>query len=323
MTMDDLFISYKREERDKARLLADALESRGWTVWWDPKLRAGEHFDDVIEQTIRNVKCVIVLWSKLAIASRYIKDEASYALKLQKLVPVTLDEAEPPFRFQELHTITFRGWDGSALSAAFQELAKSIEERTGRPALRSKKTIFDLLKLPEPASPSAAEIGVDPRELMELHCTLIKDTARLEHLLPSPARFSSTEPAYAARGLITRIELSNFTVSTFVALTSSRREKKEINRRLEFARMVLKAMESKGVEAVDYMPAQLKNLPAHLKKRAVEILLHDPLAGASVGIGHPFEITPKNLGTYRLLNSSPEVVHDIEQIADYLGWRIQ
>ena len=47
--MSDIFISYKREEQPEARKLADALEREGWTVWWDPKLRAGEHFDDVIE----------------------------------------------------------------------------------------------------------------------------------------------------------------------------------------------------------------------------------------------------------------------------------
>ena len=37
--MSDIFISYKREEQATARKLANALESEGWTVWWDPKLR--------------------------------------------------------------------------------------------------------------------------------------------------------------------------------------------------------------------------------------------------------------------------------------------
>ena len=50
--MNDIFISYKREEQGIARKFADALESEGWTVWWDPKLRAGEHFDDVIEKAL-------------------------------------------------------------------------------------------------------------------------------------------------------------------------------------------------------------------------------------------------------------------------------
>lgn len=132
MTMGDLFISYKREERDKARLLAVALESRGWSVWWDPELRAGEHFDDVIEAAIKSAACVIVLWSKLSVRSRYVKDEASYALELQKLVPVAFDDAELPLRFKGLHTIPLQKWDGSATSPALQELMSEVMRRVPR-----------------------------------------------------------------------------------------------------------------------------------------------------------------------------------------------
>ena len=68
--MSDIFISYKREEQAIVRKLANALESEGWTVWWDPKLRAGEHFDDVIEKALNEAKCVIVMWSKRSGQSR-------------------------------------------------------------------------------------------------------------------------------------------------------------------------------------------------------------------------------------------------------------
>ena len=33
--MADIFISYKREERARIVPLAQALESLGYTVWWD------------------------------------------------------------------------------------------------------------------------------------------------------------------------------------------------------------------------------------------------------------------------------------------------
>jgi hypothetical protein len=40
--MADIFISYKREEQPVAKKLADALQKKGWSVWWDPEVRACE-----------------------------------------------------------------------------------------------------------------------------------------------------------------------------------------------------------------------------------------------------------------------------------------
>jgi hypothetical protein len=88
--MSDIFISDKREEQAIARKLADALENKGWSVWWDPKLRAGEHFDDMIEKALNEAKCVRVLWSEQSVQSRYVRDEATYALEKDKLVPSRL-----------------------------------------------------------------------------------------------------------------------------------------------------------------------------------------------------------------------------------------
>jgi hypothetical protein len=97
--MSDIFISYKREEQPLARRLADALEKKGWSVWWDPKVRAGERFDDVIEEALKDAKSVIVMWSKLSVKSRYVRDEATYALNRNKLVPIKIEEVDLPFRF--------------------------------------------------------------------------------------------------------------------------------------------------------------------------------------------------------------------------------
>lgn len=124
--MSDIFISYKREEQDKARQLADALEKQGWSVWWDPKLRAGEHFDDVIQKALQEARCVIVLWSKRSVQSRYVKDESSYALRRGKLVPVTIEDVELPFRFEVIHTLSLADWGGSDQFPAFKNLIDDI-----------------------------------------------------------------------------------------------------------------------------------------------------------------------------------------------------
>jgi hypothetical protein len=131
--MTDIFISYKREDQERARILAEALEAKGWSVWWDPKLRAGEHFDNVIEKALQEARCVLVLWSARSIQSQYVKDEASYALKLKKLVPATIEKVEPPFRFQGLHTVDLSDWDASERFPAFRKLLEDLGALLGAP----------------------------------------------------------------------------------------------------------------------------------------------------------------------------------------------
>jgi hypothetical protein len=126
--MSDIFISYKREEQTVARKLADALEGEGWTVWWDPKLRVGERFNDVIEKALNEAKCAIVLWSKRSVESLYVKDEATHALNQNKLMPVKVEEVKLPFRFEELQTLSLCGWDGSKEFSEFRRLVEDISE---------------------------------------------------------------------------------------------------------------------------------------------------------------------------------------------------
>jgi hypothetical protein len=70
-TMSDIFISYASADRERARLLADALAQKGWSVWWDRTIPPGEEFDQVIEEALDAAKCVVVLWSKTSTASSW------------------------------------------------------------------------------------------------------------------------------------------------------------------------------------------------------------------------------------------------------------
>jgi TIR domain len=138
--MSDIFISYKREEQATARKLANALETQGWSVWWDPKLRAGELFNDVIEKALKESKCVVVMWSKRSVESQYVKHEANYALKRNKLVPIMIEEVELPFRFEDLHTLSLLDWDGSKDISEFRRLVEDIAAIVGPPATTRQKT---------------------------------------------------------------------------------------------------------------------------------------------------------------------------------------
>jgi hypothetical protein len=44
--LSDIFISYTEEDREKARVLAEALAAQGWDIWWDRSIPAGKIFDE-------------------------------------------------------------------------------------------------------------------------------------------------------------------------------------------------------------------------------------------------------------------------------------
>ena len=142
--MADIFISYKREEQRTAKKLADALQKKGWTVWWDPEVRAGERFDDVIEKALIESKCVIVLWSKLSVNSQNVKDEATYALNRDKLVPILIEEVDLPFRFERINTGQLIDWDGSDNFPGFQKLIVLFSNLKQEVNLRWEHFLFSL-----------------------------------------------------------------------------------------------------------------------------------------------------------------------------------
>ena len=64
--MADIVLSYAREDRGQAKLVADALEHSGWSVWWDRAILPGTSYRQVIEAQLSAVRCVVVLWSAAA-----------------------------------------------------------------------------------------------------------------------------------------------------------------------------------------------------------------------------------------------------------------
>src|SRR6266550_590254 len=75
--MADIFISYAREDRQKAEWLSAALRDAGWSVWWDRGILPGSTFEQVIAHELSTARCVVVLWSAAARASNWVQVEAS------------------------------------------------------------------------------------------------------------------------------------------------------------------------------------------------------------------------------------------------------
>ena len=125
--MKDAFLSYARDDRDRVKAIADALEREGVSVWWDPFISPGHTFDRAIENAIDQSRVVVVIWSSKSIASDWVRAEASEGLRRGSLVPLLLDsDAEPPLRFRQLQTISFAYWNGKRDATEFLLLIEAI-----------------------------------------------------------------------------------------------------------------------------------------------------------------------------------------------------
>ena len=128
--MHELFISYCRHDSDAANALADTLSKAGLSVWLDRKgIQEGAAFDTQIEEAIAQTRVVIVIWSEHSVKSHWVRAEAAYALGKRKLLPISIDQSEPPLQFMQIQTIDFRYWDRTSNLHAFQILAGALAKR--------------------------------------------------------------------------------------------------------------------------------------------------------------------------------------------------
>ena len=132
--MSDIFISYARKDRPRVERLAKALEDQGWSVWWDPRIRGGQHFDRVIEEALSKARCVVVVWSNKSVDSNWVRAEAAEGLDREILIPVIIEQdVKLPIQFRYIHTDELINWDRKKPSADFTKLLDDIKEIIGKP----------------------------------------------------------------------------------------------------------------------------------------------------------------------------------------------
>lgn len=117
--MSDIFLSYATEDRDRARNIAEAFETVGWTVWWDREIPAGANFAEFIKQQLDGARCVVVLWSTASVASKWVSREANRANDQQKLIPVLVDNVALPWVFEDIQARDLTEWQGTPRDGNF------------------------------------------------------------------------------------------------------------------------------------------------------------------------------------------------------------
>jgi hypothetical protein len=141
----DVFISYSQKTPEAAAALAESLKAKGYDVWWDMRLNAGDRFDDVIREQLDDADAVIVIWSAESVRSKYVTMEAGMALGWSKLIPVRaadLPLAEVPAAFQRLQTCDAA--DIESIDRALQTKGLRPQQAGRRKALSREELISEL-----------------------------------------------------------------------------------------------------------------------------------------------------------------------------------
>ena len=120
--MADVFISYSRSDEKSASRVASALQKASYSVWWDADLPAHRSYSDVIETHLRDAKAVVVLWSKEAVGSQWVRAEADVARNADKLVQLSPDGTMPPLPFNQLQCASLKGWRGGTTHLGWRKL---------------------------------------------------------------------------------------------------------------------------------------------------------------------------------------------------------
>ena len=151
--MDDIFLSYTREDGEAARRFAEGLSAEGLSVWWDQTLKSGEAYDEVTEAALRGAKAVVVLWSPRSVVSRWVRAEATIADRCKTLVPVMIEACQRPIMFELTQTAELGHWHGDRGDKAWRAFLADVRHLVGTQTA------------PRPEVKQTTEINFDPAKL--------------------------------------------------------------------------------------------------------------------------------------------------------------
>ena len=156
--MADVFVSYSRSDKARVSPLVAAIKAKGWSVWWDPSIAAGQQFDDQIEAELQAASAVLVVWTPTSVASRWVRGEARDAAERDVLVPVRFENARLPIDARAIQTTDLDDWGEDPASAPFQDLLRALGTLIERQ--RASESVKSAAKAAQSAAVAAPRVTI-------------------------------------------------------------------------------------------------------------------------------------------------------------------
>ncbi|MBI1339300.1 TIR domain-containing protein [bacterium] len=148
--MADIFISYKKEDAGRVDRIVEGLRAEGFSVWWDHAIAPGSQWDQTIQTELNAAKMVIAVWSELSVNAPWVKEEASVGKSRGRLLPVRIDDVEPPLGFGLIQMADLIGWKGDRTDdpqwSHFLGAVKAV--MSGAPAVGLEKPVRRKSRMP-------------------------------------------------------------------------------------------------------------------------------------------------------------------------------
>jgi hypothetical protein len=129
----DIFISYTREDRAVAQRLAFELQNEtGLQVFWDRRIEPGAEWNGEIQRSLREARCVIVLWSAASRKSFWVRGEAAESYERDTYLPAQIDATAPPRLFEHIQAVSIAKWAAQGDPSELSQLKSSIMSRIGQ-----------------------------------------------------------------------------------------------------------------------------------------------------------------------------------------------
>jgi TIR domain-containing protein len=133
--MADVFLSYSRQDSAIAERVERKLSESGISVWRDKsRLAPGDQWTTLIGEEVFASRLMLLLWSKNANESGYVKFEWGTALAQNKpILPFCLDNTGPAHSLSGFHHVPYES--GQATAAV---VAAALGREEPRPAVRKR-----------------------------------------------------------------------------------------------------------------------------------------------------------------------------------------
>ncbi|UPT62209.1 MAG: TIR domain-containing protein [Hyphomonadaceae bacterium JAD_PAG50586_4] len=124
--MADIFISYKKEDAGRVVRIVEGLRAEGFSVWWDHGITPGAQWDQTIHNELNAAKAVIAIWSEQSVGAPWVKEEAGVGKNRGILLPIRIDDVDPPLGFSLIQMGDLIGWSGDIKDSHWQMVLAAL-----------------------------------------------------------------------------------------------------------------------------------------------------------------------------------------------------